>query len=68
MDTFDTTDDRQRGYEAARHGLVSYRHGRYWIDTPGCAELARPDVVKGIAAYYRDADAADLRDTQRCAF
>ena len=63
MDTFDTTDDRQRGYEAARAGIVGYRHDRYWIDTPGCAELVRPDVVKGIVAYYQDADAADLRDT-----
>lgn len=60
-------DDKQRGYQAAAAGQVSYRHNRYWIDTDGCAELCRPDVVKGITAYYRDAAAADLADTQRCA-
>lgn len=65
---FDTMDERQRGYQAAAAGVVSYRHDRYWIDTQGCAELCRPDVVKGITAYYRDADARDLADTQRCAF
>ena len=65
---FEIMDDRQRGYQAAKDGLTSYRHNRYWIDTPGCAELARPDVVKGILNYYADADARDLRDTQRCAF
>ena len=46
-----TTDDKQRGYQAAQAGLVSYRHGRYWIDDNDGAELARPDVVRGILAY-----------------
>lgn len=66
MDT-ETLDDFRRGYQAAKAGLVSHRHGRYWIDMSNCAELCRPDVVKGIIAYYRDADAADLYDTQRYA-
>jgi len=60
---FETMDDRQRGYQAAQAGLVSYRHDRYWIDDASGAELARPDVVKGIHDYYRDADARDQTDT-----
>lgn len=44
-----------RGYDAARTGKVSHRHGRYWIDEANSAELARPEVVLGIAAFYRDA-------------
>ena len=64
---FETMDDMQRGYNAARAGLAAFRHGRYWIDSDSGAELCRPDVVKGIVAYYRDADAADLADTQRAA-
>ncbi len=65
---FDTMDERQRGYQAAKAGQVSYRHNRWWIYDATGAELCRPDVVKGIAAYYCDADARDMADTQRCAF
>lgn len=63
---FGITDDTQRGYEAAKAGKAHYRHDRWWIDDNG-AELARREVVKGIEAYYQDADAADLADTQECA-
>jgi hypothetical protein len=65
---FDTMDDVQRGYQAAQAGKVDYCHNRYWINYERHVELCRPQVVKGILAYYADADAVDLRDTQRCAF
>jgi hypothetical protein len=57
---FDTMSEWQRGYQAAKAGQVSLRHNRYWIDTPGCAELCRPDVVKGIEAYEVSREAREL--------
>lgn len=60
---FETVDDFQRGYDATMAGKVAFRHGRYWIDDNNSAELARPEVVKGIEAAYRDIDARDYADT-----
>jgi len=54
--------DFQRGYDAARTGKVDHRHGRYWIDWNNGAELARPEVVKGIKSFYRDAAKTTLED------
>lgn len=60
---FEDYSDFARGYRAARNGLVENAHGRWWIVTLNCKELARPEVVDGIEAYYRDADARDEADT-----
>ena len=61
--------DFQRGYDAARTGKVSHRHGRYWIDDANGAQLARPGVVNGIAAFYRNAAKTTLenRNPAACA-
>ena len=61
----DTTDDMQHGYQAAAAGQVDFRHSRYWIDDSTGAELCRPDVVRGILNFYRDADAKDAAETVR---
>ena len=46
-----------------------FRHGRYWIDEANGAELARPEVVNGIAAFYRNAAKTTLenRNPAACA-
>ena len=64
---FETADEFERGYNAARMGKVDHRHGRWWIDDNG-AELCRPEVIKGITAFYRDASKAlEKRNPAACA-
>ena len=65
---FETADDFERGYNAAKTGKVDRRHGRYWIDDTSGAELCRPEVIKGIMAFYRDASKAlEDRNPAACA-